>query len=297
MTKRKALRVVEQTKPSFPGAMQGEIVEMASGIDASVVTVTPEMATQWLEIGGVNRPLRQAWVETLAGRMKRGEWRLTGEAIKLDRYGHVRDGQHRLWAIMESNTAIRTLVVLNVPDDAFDVMDTGRSRTVADVLSLHGYENSKGTSAAARYSIIWDRGGSLASGSSGITTISAPQAREYLKQHPGLAEWATRCRRISRAHIPGGVGVYASVFYRLAQIDEAAAERFLDDFVSGAGLAPDSPILLLRNRVLGMRGRSDPNEVAALTIKAWNIWRRGGTLRLLGWRHSGGMREPFPKPE
>ena len=63
--------------------------------------------------------------------IQRGEWQLTGEAIKLDDEGRVRDGQNRLHAIVQAGTPVRSVVARGVSEDAFDVMDTGRSRNAA----------------------------------------------------------------------------------------------------------------------------------------------------------------------
>jgi hypothetical protein len=35
----------------------------------------------------------------------------------------------------------------------------------------------------------------------------------------------------------------------------------------------------------------------ALTIKAWNVWRDGETIRTLSWKQGGTFRMPFPVPK
>src|SRR4030095_4066006 len=81
-----------------------------------------------------------------------GEWQLTGDSIKLDDEGRVRDGQHRLEAIYRSNTPVQALVVRNVTEAAFDVIDTGKTRNASDVLAIHGHTStvSKATAAHRR---------------------------------------------------------------------------------------------------------------------------------------------------
>src|SRR5712692_3591943 len=58
--------------------------------------------------------------------IQRGEWQLTGEAIKLDDEGRVRDGQNRLHAIVQAGIPVRSVVARGVSEDAFKVMDSGR---------------------------------------------------------------------------------------------------------------------------------------------------------------------------
>src|SRR5258707_13483681 len=91
--------------------------------------------------------------------IQRGEWQLTGEAIKLDDEGRVRDGQNRLHAIVEAGVPVRSVVARGVSEDAFDVMDTGRSRNAADVLHIHGFPSQNALAAAARGLMFIERYG------------------------------------------------------------------------------------------------------------------------------------------
>src|SRR6266540_4297318 len=104
------------------------------GLDLEIMTITPELAQEWLDRGGTNRKTTRRRIEAMTAAIQRGEWQLTGEAIKLYHEGRVRDGQNRLHAIVEAGIPVRSVVARGVSEDAFDVMDTGRSRNAADVL-------------------------------------------------------------------------------------------------------------------------------------------------------------------
>ncbi len=104
------------------------------GLDLEIMTITPELAQEWLDRGGTTRKTIRRRIEAMTAAIQRGEWQLTGEAIKLDQEGRVRDGQNRLHAIVEAGIPVRSVVARGVSEDAFDVMDTGRSRNAADVL-------------------------------------------------------------------------------------------------------------------------------------------------------------------
>ena len=69
-------------------------------LDLEIVTITPELAQEWLDRGGNNRKVTRRRIEAMTAAILRGEWQLTGEAIKLDDDGRVRDGQNRLHAIV-----------------------------------------------------------------------------------------------------------------------------------------------------------------------------------------------------
>ena len=65
---------------------------------------------------------------------------LEGDLVKpstLDDAGRVRDGQNRLHAIVPAGIPLRPVVARGVSEDAFEVMDTGRSSNAADGLHIH----------------------------------------------------------------------------------------------------------------------------------------------------------------
>ncbi len=66
--------------------------------------------------------------------MKRGEWRVTSQGIGFDVFGRLRDAHHRLTACIQSGVAFRSVVVLGMQPDAYEVTDTGILRTYADRL-------------------------------------------------------------------------------------------------------------------------------------------------------------------
>ena len=53
-------------------------------LDLEIMTITPELAQEWLDRGGNNRKVTRRRIEAMTAAIQRGEWQLTGEAIKLD---------------------------------------------------------------------------------------------------------------------------------------------------------------------------------------------------------------------
>ena len=66
--------------------------------------------------------------------MRRGEWRVTSQGIGFDLHGRLRDAHHRLNACIQSGVTFRSVVVLGMREDAYEVTDTGMVRTYADRL-------------------------------------------------------------------------------------------------------------------------------------------------------------------
>lgn len=99
---------------------------------AHIVEIPPDLATEMLKTSPGNRKMRGWYVELLAGAMKRGEWRITCQGIGFDVGGRLREGHHRLNACVLSGIPLKTMVVLGMPLNSYEVIDTGIVRTYAD---------------------------------------------------------------------------------------------------------------------------------------------------------------------
>jgi hypothetical protein len=101
---------------------------------ATIIKVTPELADELLKTSIGNRRIRDYWVDYLAGCMTRDEIRVTSQGIGVDVDGHLRDGHHRLLACVKSGVPFTTVAVYGIPADAYQVIDIGVKRSMADLL-------------------------------------------------------------------------------------------------------------------------------------------------------------------
>lgn len=112
-----------------------------------ILDVSPDIAMRWLndhDVDHPNRPVRDRHVKRLAGAMKAGEWMLTAEPIAfckpyVDAQNKQRgvtliNGQHRLWAVVESGATVPMTVWWGCEHDEFAVIDKNRPRTEGDTL-------------------------------------------------------------------------------------------------------------------------------------------------------------------
>lgn len=110
-----------------------------------IITVTPEMAKQWLEMNmSNNRPVMKSTVHSYARMMRNGKWNLTHQGIAFDENGELIDGQHRLYAVVEANIPVTMNVSRNVhrvPGETFTI-DMGRKRTYANIVTMSGISDS-----------------------------------------------------------------------------------------------------------------------------------------------------------
>jgi len=100
--------------------------------NARMITITPDIADVFLRTSAGNRGIRKTHVDRLAGAMSRGEWRVTSQCIGFDTNGALRDGHHRLSAIIKSGCTITMLAVFDMPVDAYQVTDVGLTRSYSD---------------------------------------------------------------------------------------------------------------------------------------------------------------------
>ena len=87
--------------------------------------------------------------------MVKGLWVLSNDVILITSDGKLINGQHRLMAIIKSNTAQKFLVMHNAKEESFKFLDTGKPRSLNDYVRSYGLENSTPTIAAAAFYILF----------------------------------------------------------------------------------------------------------------------------------------------
>lgn len=278
-----------------------------AGRQPEIVEVTPEMASDWLSRNTSNRPLREYHANKLARQISNGEWVFNGETIKFNTKGELIDGQHRLAACIIANKPIRTLVIYDAPDNAYETIDGGKRRNVMDALEQRGEVNT--AILGSTISLIWKyEAGKLGSKGSGWwggeNSPTVREAMHTLDNHPLIRE---AIREVSRgkSKIFSAIPPLAASFYILSTIlhdgkDADDAREFFRLLNQGIGLEDEHPIWRLRERLIANRTnrvRMSSPEVMAIVFKAWNAWRAGREVRQLSWRGRGDSRESFPLPE
>jgi hypothetical protein len=254
------------------------------------VKITPKMATDWLEANTNNRPVSDRRVSKYAADMKAGHWKRNAETIKFGKSGKLLDGQHRLFACMEAGAPFWSLVAWGVDDDTFDTIDTGAGRTPGDILGIMGETNAHALAAAARWQLMFEEGTIKANGKG----VSPHQIREVFERHPALRDCVAPAR-VATKLIQPGLAIF--LYYQLSKKDADRCGEFFEQIGRGVNLTTGSPIYMLRERLIenkASKRKLRPVEVGALTVKAWNMVRRGKSAQVLSWRGSGPGSEAFP---
>lgn len=119
-------------------------------IRTQVKTIGPKEAKHLLSLNAENqRPVSQQALSDCIYQIKNDKWCLNGEAIKIGKSGKVIDGQHRLMAVIECDKPIKTLVVDNIEDEHYITLDSGKSRSNADIFAIEQIPNYKNVSSVS----------------------------------------------------------------------------------------------------------------------------------------------------
>lgn len=247
------------------------------------VKVTPEIAHDLLTINQGNRPLRLADVTKYAEEMKEGLWRFTGQIIRISIVPRIIDGQHTLWACYKSKQPIFLHIQCGLQDEAFAVLDNGRSRTGGDIMALANYTHYNTMAAAIKSVIYWSSYGKVGAAIS-RKKVGNQTILEWTKQND--ADFMVKSIDYSvntlwpKAKFLNQ-STWAFLFYIFSKKSKFDANEFLTRLSNGQELSPtkNAPIYLLREKLVNFKKEQKKEASLIRTIKmayiftAWNHYR------------------------
>ena len=227
-----------------------------SKVTTEVVNITPKLALAWLEANTHNRAIRQHKVDEYARDMGRGDWILTHQGIAFNCNGTLVDGQHRLWAVIESKKTIPMAVSHGLAVESQLVIDCPEVRRTADFLTLtdiwgvvprlHGAVLKRMMQGASA------RGGRL-------THTEEAEAYGFHRQ---AIKFAVDCfsRRAPRLSSAAVFAVIARAYYSAFEKDDIRV--FCEMLVTGKTTKRprDASVIVLRDALIyGLHGRALPS--------------------------------------
>lgn len=258
-----------------------------------IVDITPEWALRLLETNYDNRTLSSKLVRQYADDMKAGRWPLNGESIKVDDRGNVVDGQHRLWAILESGITLRTVLVEGVANDSRRTVDMGRPRTASSILQMEGLASSTNVAAAAGAALRYQHYPEKVWSSSNI--VSKVEIVDFARlHHEALNNGVIRARDLDS--IKPVVSAYAAFHFEAVTLGfDEPLSRFHHQVSTGANLDEGDPALTYRDWVLtrrkGLR-EWQQQQFFAITVKAFNYHLKDRGIKRLRFE-----KEMLPMPK
>lgn len=259
--------------------------------------ITPEIAAEYIKHNTRNRSLNEGKMRQFMKAMLRGEWTHNGESIKFGTDGTLLDGQTRLWAVIKSGVTIVSEVSRGVALDAQLTMDSGGRRSLASQMKIMGIPDSNKSAAAVNlYHKYITRHMKQSGGEYYPTT---PEGIQIFEDNRGIADAVIWTSRLNK-QLGMNTSVAQTFAYIFQSIDAEDGADFMERLWRGNDLEEGNPILALRNWLMKnssvpSKDRHDRIYEAAVTVKAWNAYRKGQNLHLLVWRRGGKANEDFPE--
>lgn len=276
--------------------------------------VTPEMAAAWVSptMNPRNRRAKKGRVDYFVSVIETGQYKYTGEPVQFsgfldDGTAQLRNGQHRLIAIVRTGQPQTMLVVEGIDDDVMPYLDTGARRSFADNLEIRGISNARDLAAATGLHY----------------TLSNPATRKMMVTgggtpiytHADLGAWFDRHEALIRASLSParraksvfgasvqGVGTAWILLTEHTASETGDVDEFFDRLVTdgptGLRMSRDkvAPMVSLRRwmtrSVMDKRPRPRATIQTAILIKAWNFEQEGVLIGPLVWKPGAG--EDFP---
>lgn len=274
-------------------------MENMGKVKASIETITPDIAREYLTYNKVNRCLSKGQVAYYARMMSEGRWLLNGESIVFDEKGNLADGQHRLNAIILANIPVQSVVVRNVDTEAFTTFDQGKARSASDSFRIKGIANGNNISAGIRRYILWRRmeSGSISSvaksspGDTGLAKVSTEEHLAVYKESPEF--WQNeckfclscynRCRLFSTTDIMG-ISAYLQLDkgYNAEVVHSFFEQLFFEECTENGSLALLRRIII--NDTMSSKGvRMTPKYKTQLLAKCWKAFKENREYKTLRW--------------
>jgi hypothetical protein len=210
--------------------------------------------------------------------------------VRFDANGALRDGRHRLSAVVASGVAVPMEVARGLSEDAVQTIDTGRSRSFADALHIESVANARALASVAKW--LWRYEAGAMTGRA--RTPSHAELREVVARYPGVHD---AVREVQRSKEFQPHAVLAFVYTVAKSHMPRKAVQWLEALQEGEHLTRSHPVWHLRRKLGGRQALTKPLrplEVAALAAKSWNAFAANEEVTGLTWTESGPKAEAFP---
>lgn len=257
-----------------------------------IKTITPELAKEILQKNKRNRPISDRIVSYYADQMKRGQWMLNGEGIIISDGGILLNGQHRLYAVIESGATIETLFITDVPDETFVTMDQGKTRTAGDVFGTLGITNPNNTAAIVSAYLVM-KSNRKVSGSDGVDFRQLKKSKadilnaynEYPELFNAIMHFSVKLYQKSRMMRVSEIGSYMAYLVIDKKHSQAVVWKFFNQLF-GYDNASNSTITMLRDKLINARlsnYKLTSKYKRAIFTKTWNAYLSGQELKSFRW--------------
>lgn len=259
-----------------------------------IANVTPSLAESLLNRNTKNRPLYNGMVTKMVNSMVDGEWLYDGTPIIFDQNGVLINGQHRLTALIKAKKTLTFKIEFGYLPSTFSTIDTGRSRSGGDVLTIAGIKFPRETSTTANFIFNFTRNiiseSSRKNRQERNTSLSNTQLINFVQSNNQIVEsvdFILKTKKKMGRNFKSLVPLYflTGFHFIFDQKNSELANEFIYKFITGENLSMNSPIYVLRERLeLSKISKHDflnHQEKVKLFVLAWNKYRKNETVKML----------------
>lgn len=260
---------------------------------ATIVEMNKTLAEKYLAKNKNNRRMNTKYL-TYADEMRKGKWKENGESIIIDRNGVIKDGQHRLQATIAANHRWLVPIVSDVEPNVMDTIDTGKNRSLSDVLEINGFTSTSLKASLIKQFILIERGVTFYNGTqsnvrkdkmvnSDQRYVSNSEGILYAKAHAGMLEdivsqayklWSKQPIRI---YTQTEVGVFLYLLTKGNNVTNALVNSFVK-LVLGVNSDENSSASWFYKKMVKYKTSKEKVKnkwVIAMFIKCWNLYING----------------------
>lgn len=259
--------------------------------------ITPEIAEAMLLRNAGNRRPTYGTVLFYARQMIDGDWRKTGQGILIDENGRLLDGQHRLWAVLQTGVAVWLYVVTGIESSGnmFAFIDASKARTAADSLRTAGFNGvSSLIFQTIKLAADVDAGCFVGGKATHLPKIPAHTAIELASsRYPGVQAACRLAASEFQEAIELTGGRNSVIAYVTMLISDAFGPEWAEEFFGGLGdekfaneLEESDGIFRLRALLVADRRAANPMKahvVLGNMIRAFNAWSHALPLGKRWW--------------
>ena len=237
------------------------------------VMVTPEIAAAWLTKNTRNRKPITSRVEEWSRLMGEGRWITEADTVDFGADGTLFNGQHRLMAVVKGKHSVEMMVRRNCPNELLGAVDNNEARSAAQILKIElGIDSDTRKRAATTNAAQLIAFGNTMRGMRHTHDSLKAALDEFGSDYENVFNALKRnSGRLSNGGLLGSL----VVAYRS---NPKGVEHFASELHDGAELKAGSPVLTLRDRVLGMRdvgGGAIRDEISRMTFSALDAYIKG----------------------
>jgi hypothetical protein len=244
------------------------------------VSISPEEAEQLLAKNTkLNRKIDPQTVTRYADLMERGQWHTNGIAIAFDRYGNMKNGQHRSSGVVKSKKTVVFLVSFGEDENAFHTYGRGKQRNTSDIVYIDGIKKyPKPVSGTAKLAYLW-----LNDGLESKMTVPDDVILAITRKHRVTLENSVRFCSGMGKYVRGNEATALHFLVSTLMPDALPQfEKYLRDIKGGSLLSDNDPAFAVREMMIDKGGISGTIEDEYKD----NVKNSNFRIFLTGWNYA-----------